>query len=242
VSARDIKNSPYLLLTDKARLMADEIGWSKAWMNANLTGLPANRVYVYPGSYEDTSTEAITVAGGYSGARGAGSMQPAPNAETVAASGLDVQNILSQGMVPNFQNLNDQQLANKLRALVLKSAVWGVPLGLFWHVNELSPHQVGVMLDTLKSAGATLMSNTQLVNYLLGSQQNSGTTYYADSTTGAPVDPRPTQASPGVDRGGTLADEYKFDLMGIDQSQFGSGWEIGSLVFVPENAGHAVGP
>jgi hypothetical protein len=241
VLPRDIKNSPYLLLTDKTRLMTDEIGWSKAWMNTNLTGLPVNRVYVYPGSYEDTSTEAIAVAAGYSGARGSGSMQPAPNAGTVAASGLDVQNVLSQGMVPNFQNLSDKQLANKLQALVFKSAVWGVPYGIFWHVNELSPHQVSVMLDSLKSAGATLMSNTQLVNYLLSSQQNTGTTYYADLTTGAAVDPRPTQVSPGVDQGARLADEYKYDLMGIDQSQFGSGWEIGSLVFVRENLGHAQG-
>ncbi len=167
VPTQDIKGSPYLLLTDKTRLMTDEIEWSKAWMNANLTGLPSNRVYIYPGSYEDPSTEAITVAAGFAGARGSGSMDPAPNAGTVAASGIDVQNILSQGSVPVFQNLSDQQLANKLRAMVFKSAVWGVPYGIFWHVNELAPHQVGVMLDTLKSAGATLMSNTQLVNYLV---------------------------------------------------------------------------
>jgi len=29
--------------------------------------------------------------------------------------------------------------------------------------------------------------------------------------------------------------------MGINQNLFGSGWEIGSLVFVPENIGHAEG-
>ncbi len=113
VAAQDIKNSPYLLLEDKTRLMTDEIEWSKAWMNANLTGLPTNRVYIYPGSYEDTSTEAITVAAGYSGSRGSGSMDPAPNAATVAASGIDIQNILSQGVVPNFQNLSDSQLAEQ---------------------------------------------------------------------------------------------------------------------------------
>ncbi len=207
----------------------------------NLTGLPANRVYIYPGSYEDTSTEAITVAAGYSGSRGSGSMDPAPNAATVAASGIDIQNILSQGVVPNFQNLSDSQLASKLQAMVFKSAVWGVPFGIFWHVNELAPHQVGVMLDTLKSSGATLMSNTQLVNYLLSTQQNSGTTYYADVTTGPAVDPRPTQASPVVDHGAVLAAEYEYDLMGINQSLFGSSWEIGALAFVPENLGHAEG-
>jgi hypothetical protein len=239
VAPRDIKSSPYLLLTDKTRLMTDEIGWAKAWMDANLTGLPTNRVYVYPGSYEDPSTEAIAVAAGYAGARGSGSMDPAPNAATISATGVDVQNILSQGTVPNFQNLTDLQLANKLRALVFKSAVWGVPFGLFWHVNELPAHQVGVMLDALKSSGATLMSDTQLVNYLLSTQQNSGTTYYADSATGPAVDPRPTQASPEVDHGATLAAEYKYDLMGIDQTQFGSGWEIGALAFVGESVGHA---
>jgi hypothetical protein len=241
VAAQDIKSSPYLLLEDKTRLMTDEINWSKAWTNAYLTGLPTNRVYIYPGSYEDPSTEAITVAVGFAGSRGSGSMDPAPNAATVAASGIDVQNILSQGVVPNFQNLTDSQLANKLQAMVFKSAVWGVPFGIFWHVNELSSHQVGVMLNTLKSSGATLMSNTQLVNYLLTTQQNSGTTYYADVTTGPLVDPRPTQASPVVDRGATLAAEYQYDLMGINQNLFGSGWEIGALVFVPENLGHAEG-
>ena len=129
----------------------------------------------------------------------------------------------------------------KLRALVFKSAVWGVPIGLFWHVDELSPHQVGVMADALKSAGATLMTNTQLVNYLLNTQQNYGTTSYADAATGAPWDARPTQLSPVVDQGATLTSEYKYDLMGIDQSQMGSGWEIGAFAFVPEYLGWAAG-
>ena len=224
---------------DKTRLMTDEIGWAMAWMSANLTGLPANRVYVYPGSYEDTSTEAIAAAVGYAGSRGSGSMQPSPNAATVIATGINVQNILSQGIAPNFQHLDDTALANKLRALMFKSAVWGVPCGLFWHVNELSAHQVNVMLDTLKSSGARLMTNTQLVNYLLGTQQNAGTTYYADSSTGLPVDIRPASLSPVVDSGASLSSEYKLDIMGVDQTLFGSSWEIGALAFVPENTGRA---
>jgi hypothetical protein len=243
VSAHDIKGTSYTLTMDKARLMSDELGWSKAWMSANLTGLPANRVYVYPGSYEDGSTETIALAAGYGGARGSGSMQPAPSADTVLGTGINLQNILSQGVAPTFQNLTDEQFANKLQALVFKSAVWGVPIGIFFHVNELPAHQVAVMLDTLKSAGATLMSNTQLVNYMLGAQQNAGTTYYADAATGAPMDLRPVPSSPVVDHGAALSAEYKYDLMGIDQTQFGSGWEIGALVLVPEYVGHlAVGP
>ncbi len=39
IAAQDIKGAPYTLTLDKSRLMTDEIGWSKAWMNANLIGL-----------------------------------------------------------------------------------------------------------------------------------------------------------------------------------------------------------
>lgn len=242
VASQDIKSAPYLVLMDKTRLMTDEMNWAKSWMNANLTGLPANRVYVYPGSHEDGSTESIAVAANYAGARGSGSMQPSPNADTILASGVDVQNILSQGIATAFQGLTDAQFANKLRALVFKSAVWGVPMGIFWHVNELPPEQVEVMLDTLKLSGATLMTNTQLVNYLLSTQQNYGTTYYADAAAGGPVDVRPTQFSPVVDKGAILNSEYKYDLMGIDQTQFGSAWEIGAFTFIPEHLGRAAAP
>ena len=168
-------------------------------------------------------------------------MQPSPNAATVIASGIDVQNILSEGVAPGFQGLSDTQLANKFRAIVFKSAVWGVPFGIFWHVNELSPEQVAVMLDTLRLSGATLMTNTQLVNYLLGTQQTFGTTNYADAATGPPLDARPTSVSPVANTGATLTDEFKYDLLGIDQSQFGSGWEIGALTLVPESTGRAMG-
>lgn len=237
VAAQDIKSSSFTLTLDKTRLMTDEMGWAMAWMSANLTGLPANRVYVYPGSYEDATTEGVAVAVGYAGSRGSGSMQPAPNAATILSTGINVQNILSQGVSPHFQNLTDTELSNKIRALVFKSAVWGVPLGIFWHMNELSPHELAVILDALKASGATLMTNTQLVTYLLSTQRNIGSTYYADSVSGKPLDVRPTNLSPVANMGAPLAPEFKYDLMGDDQTQFGTGWEIGAYSFVPETMG-----
>ena len=39
VTSQDIKSTPYTLQQDKTRLMNDEITWSKAWVNANLTGI-----------------------------------------------------------------------------------------------------------------------------------------------------------------------------------------------------------
>jgi hypothetical protein len=312
VPSQDIKTSAYTLTMDKDRLMTDELGWSRKWMDANLTGIggrhsvtltwdadngvdgynvyrsavsggpyakiaglvtsptyvdravnpqqvwyyvvtalsgenessystevsatvPGSWVYVYAGNYEDVPTEAIAAAAGFAGARGSSTMQPSPNAATVAATGLNVQSILSQGV----QNLTDAQFADKLRAMVFKSAVWGVPFGIFFHLDELSDHQVSIMLKTLKSAGATLMNNTQLVDYLRSTLQDFGTTYYADSASGAPLDARPTAASPVVRQGATLADEYKFDLLGIDESQFAGGWGIGAMVYVPESPGQA---
>jgi hypothetical protein len=97
------------------------------------------------------------------------------------------------------------------------------------------------MADALKSSGATLMTNTQLVNYLLGTQQNFGTTNYADSAAGAPVDVRPTLGSPVVDQGATMTTQYEYDLMGVNQNQVGSGWEMGAFAFVPEYLGWAAG-
>ena len=315
VSSQDIKTAGFTLQMDKTRLMTDELGWSKQWMNLNLTGLfghhsvtltwnapagtppdsynvyrsatsgsgytllasgvtattytdfkvdpqqtwfyvttavagglesdfsneasatvPGHWVYVYPGSFEDPSTEAIAVAAGYAGARGSGVMQPSPDADTTLGTGIDVQNILSQGSVPNFQNITDAQFANKLRALVFKSAVWGVPMGIFWHVNELTRDQVSLMLDVLKTSGATLMTNTQLVDYLVSKQLNVGTTNYVDASAGVP-DFRLGPESPDVDGGTTLSDDFKFDLLGIDQSLFGVGWEIGASAYVPESLG-----
>src|SRR5437870_6664772 len=166
VTNQDIKTASYTLLMDKTRLMTDEIGWAKGWMHAKPTGLPSTQVYVYPGSHEDATTEPIAVAAGYVGARGSASMNPSPNAATLLSTGYNIQNILSQGMVPNWQNLTRTQLENRVWAMVFKSAVWGVPIGLFWHMNELSGDEVSNLLDDLKVAGATLKSDTQLVSLL----------------------------------------------------------------------------
>ena len=74
VSAQDIKGATYTVLLQESRLIPDEMQTSKAWMNANLTGLPSTRVYVYPGGVEDTSTQGYAAAAGYVGARGAFTM------------------------------------------------------------------------------------------------------------------------------------------------------------------------
>ena len=125
-------------------------------------------------------------------------------------------------MVPNFQNLSDAQLANKLQALVFKSAVWGVPIGIFFHVNELSPHQVGVMLDALKSGGRD--ADEQHAAGELPARDPAE--FRHDVLRGLDhgarrSDPRPTGHRRWWTRAQRWRTEYKYDLMGIDQTQFG---------------------
>jgi len=227
---------------DETQMETEEMSWAQAWMNLKFTGLPAARVYVMPGSYEDPVTENIAANLGYVGVRGTGSLKPCCGANTTLATGYNVFNILSQGMVPNYQNLSYQQMRNRVSQDLFKNALWGRPIGYFWHVNELRPDEVENFMDALVQGGATLESNTQMVNFLLSCPQNdvvpSGYvpgSYYVCAGSGAAADFRPTVNSPVRDVGMNLGAEYQYDLLGINQNSYGSGWEIGAYAYVPEN-------
>jgi hypothetical protein len=242
VTSMDIKSSLQNLDLDETQMETEEMSWAQAWMNLNLAGLPAQRVYVMPGTYEDPTTENIAAGLGYSGVRGTGSLKPCCGANTTLATGYNVFNILSQGMVPNYQNLSYQQLRNRVRQDIFKNALWGRPIGYFWHVNELRPDEVANFMDALVQGGATLESNTQMVNLLLSCQANDvvpsgyvAGSYYVCAGNGAAADFRPTVNSPTRDMGANLGAEYQYDLLGINQNLFGPGWEIGAYSYVPEN-------
>ena len=226
---------------DETQLETEEMSWSRGWMDLNFTGLPSSRVYVMPGTYEDPVTEGIAAGLGYAGVRGTGSLKPCCGADTTLGSGYDVLNILSQGMVPNYQGLSYQALRNRVQQDVFKNALWGRPIGYFWHVNELRPDEVENFVDALVLGGATLESNTQLVNLLLGCAANDvvpagyvAGSYYACPSNGVEADFRPTVNSPVRDAGMNLGTEYQYDLLGINQNGFGNGWEIGAYAYVPE--------
>jgi hypothetical protein len=242
VTNMDIKSSALNLDLDETQMETEEMSWAQGWMNLNFTGLPARRVYVMPGTYEDPVTENIAASLGYAGVRGTGSLKPCCGANTTLATGYDVFNILSQGVVPNYQGLSYQQMRNRVSQDVFKNALWGRPIGYFWHVNELRPDEVANFMDALVQGGATLESNTEMVNVLLACQQNdvvpSGYvpgSYYVCGGSGAVADFRPTVNSPVRDAGANLGAEYQYDLLGINQNSFGAGWEIGAYAYVPEN-------
>jgi hypothetical protein len=227
---------------DETQLETEEMSWAKGWMNLNLTGLPTTRVYVMPGSYEDPVTENIADSLGYAGLRGTGSLKPCCGANTTLATGYDVFNILSQGVVPNYQGLSYQTLRNRVSQDLFKNALWGRPIGYFWHVNELRPDEVENFMDGLVEGGATLESNTQMVEFLLSCEANdvvpSGYvpgSYYVCASSGTEANFRPTVNSPVTDMGMSLGAEYQYDLLGINQNSYGTGWEIGAYAYVPEN-------
>ena len=242
VTGMDILGSAQNLDLDETQMETEELSWAQGWMNFNFTGLPAQRVYVMPGTYEDPTTENIAASLGYAGVRGTGSLKPCCGANTTLATGYDVFNILSQGVVPNYQNLSYQQMRNRVSQDVFKNALWGRPIGYFWHVNELRPDEVANFMDALVQGGATLESNTQMVNLLLSCQANDVVppgyvpgSYYVCPSRGVEADFRPTVNSPVRDAGANLGAEYQYDLLGINQNSFGSGWEIGAYAYVPEN-------
>jgi hypothetical protein len=232
VSGQDVRTSVYHMQLDVTRLTTDEITLSRQWMTTNLTGLPATPVYVYPGGYETTTMQGITAGVPFSGARGA--LKEDLGVKDTYANGFDVQNITSFGVNPSWQGLPAATLNQKIQALVWKQRVWGVPWGIFWHLNELNSTEITNLIQDLKTSGATIQSNTGLVNWLLGGTQQAGTDgnfYYVLPAASTTLDFRPSNNSPVVDAGQNLGTAYALDINGVNQNSYGSGWEIGAHVF-----------
>ena len=224
----------------------------KPGLNQRFTGLAGegdettanNLVYVMPGTYGNAVTENIAASLGFKGVRGTGSMSSTwvlGGADTTLAKGYDGFNILSQGIVPNYQGLSYQAMRNLVSQDLFKNALWGRPIGYFWHVNELRPDEVANFMDGLVQGGATLESNTGMVNLLAGCAANDLTppgyvagSYAVCPSSGVEADFRPTGDSPVRDAGVNLGAEYQYDLMGVNQNLFGTKWEIGAFAYVPE--------
>ncbi len=233
LAAQDIRSAQYITQVLESRLEPDEMTTSKAWMNANLTGLPTNRALVYPGGQEDSSTQGYAATAGYVGARGAFTMDL--GTKDVYARGVNIQNITSFGANPSLQGLSSAQLDAIIAALVWKSSVWGAPYGVFWHLSEFPSGDVATLLDALVNHGATLMTNTQLINWVAGQSLSGTSNYYWAAATGLEGDMRPTKSAPVVDVGTDLGAGFALDLEGVDQRVFGTGWEMGTYTVVGQS-------
>jgi len=238
VSGQDVKTAVYHLQLDVTRLTTDEIMLSRQWMTTNLTGLPATPVYVYPGGYETTTMQGITAGVPYTGARGA--LKEDLGVNDTYADGFNVQNVTSFGVNPSWMGLPPAVLNQKIQALVWKESVWGVPWGVFWHLNELTNAdpvggtEITNLIQDFKASGATVRTNTSLMNWLLGGTQETGTDgnyYYKLPATSMTLDFRPTKSSPVVDAGQNLGAAYAIDINGVNQNSYGAGWEIGAHVY-----------
>ena len=248
VSGQDVKTNPSTLQLNVTQLTTDEITLSRQWMTTNLTGLPATPVYVYPGGYETPTMQGIAAGVPYNGARGA--LKEDLGTKDTYASGFDIQNVTSFGVNPSWQGVSGvtaAMLNQKIQALVWKEMVWGLPWAIFWHNNELTQNdpvggaEISNLIQGFKNAGATVLTNTALVNWLATGTLESGTdgNYYYKSVAASAygkngsVDFRPTANSPVVDAGMNLGAAYAIDINGVNQNSYGSGWEIGAHVYIP---------
>ncbi len=238
ISSQDVKSAVYHMPLDVARLTTDEITLSRQWMTANLTGLPATPVYVYPGGYETTTMQGIAEGVPYSGARGA--LKEDFGVKDTYADGFNAQNVTSFGVNPTWMGIPPASLNQHIHALVWKEQVWGVPWGIFWHLNELTQAdpvggtEITNLIQDFKNSGAIIQTNTGLVNWLMTGTQETGTDgnyYYTFPATRMALDFRPTENSPVVDAGQNLGPAYALDINGVNQNSYGSGWEIGAHVY-----------
>lgn len=223
VAAHDIKTS-YAVQFDKQRLVMDELTASKAWLQSNLTGLGNVKVYVYPDGIEDATTESYAVTAGYEGARGGLSMGLGSNA--VYGKGVNLQNIVSLA-AGGLHGLTAAQIDGKMGALVFKAQAWGVPYGLFIHINDLTAAEVAMLLDAAAAHGGTVLTNTQLADWLHSAQNVSGTTNYVTPATGAALNLRSTSSAPVVGKGSNQGLVYGKDLLGVARPT-SEAWDIGA--------------
>jgi hypothetical protein len=251
VTSQDVKTNAYTMQLNVSQLQSDEINLSRQWMTTNLSGLPATPVYVYPGGYEDPNMEAMTAGVPYAGARGAlheggtaNNGLPIAGANDTYGSGYDVQDITSFGVNPTWMGITPAALNSHIQALVWKERVWGVPWSVFWHLNELVQNdpvggtEVTDLVQDFANAGATIESNTGLVNWLTtGTLEtgNDGNYYYKSAATSMAMNFQPTRQSPVVNAGENLGTAYEIDINGINQNGYGSGWEIGAHAFIGDS-------
>ena len=246
VNAVDIKSATYGLMVNGDVFVQDEMAKSKAWLLANVNGLSSSEVvYVYPSGKENYQTQLDAVAAGYKGGRGSLSLGAAvagtfttnsgpaameTNVRGVYGYGVNVQNITSLS-ASGLGGQTATQVAQQVASLVNKAKAWGVPYGLFSHppetgAPELTSTEVGAVLDGLIAAGATVMTNTQLVDYLASQSPVGGTTFYTVAGAGAIVDLRETPRSATVWKGLNQGAAYRVDMAGANRPLTGA-WDIG---------------
>jgi len=228
----DIRTAGYNMQLDKSRYVNDELAFSKAWMESNIVGAGNQTVYVYPDGLGDASTFQWAATNGYRGGRGTLSMDLG-NRDVAAGGngmGVNIQNVTSLA-ITKLHGYNPQQIQGQIGELVFKSAVWGVPYGLFCHINEDMPAEVSSVLDGLVQHGAFVITDRQLIDAVFAGTNVSGTFYYTSPSSGREPNLRGTAGSPTTGAGANLGAAYAIDLDGRDRGVFG--WDIGSVVSNP---------
>jgi hypothetical protein len=268
LSGQDVRTATYSVALNVDQFLKDETAKSQTWVQTNLTGWGTTWVYLYPATlFNPTSAGVPTieqdVAGSgspaYKGAVGASSMELGRDGlsgafDAVASNGVDAQG-LSTYSLAGWANLTPIALQASVQAAVEQASAWGVPLSLYWQSGFISNGQLALVVADLQAAGATLMTNRDLVSFLYGKASvatlpSGFCACWAWTPEVGTFNLAPTYLSPTVGAGATLSGSYQSDLNGVTQPQIWSainaatsatvsktGWDIGAQAVVPSFTG-----
>lgn len=268
LSGQDVRTATYSVALNVDQFLKDETAKSQTWVQTNLIGWGTTWVYLYPATlFNPTSAGVPTieqdVAGSgspaYKGAVGASSMELGRDGlsgafDAVASNGVDAQG-LSTYSLAGWANLTPIALQASVQAAVEQASAWGVPLSLYWQSGFISNGQLALVVADLQAAGATLMTNRDLVSFLYGKASvatlpSGFCACWAWTPEVGTFNLAPTYLSPTVGAGATLSGSYQSDLNGVTQPQIWSainaatsatvsktGWDIGAQAVVPSFTG-----
>jgi hypothetical protein len=231
VAGQDIKTS-FNILFDQAKLLPDEMASSRAAILQNVIGLGNVKAYVYPDGLKDPSTDAYAIAAGYEGGRGTLSLRDVAGntagADSVAAKAVNVQDVTSLWLGA-LHGMTTTQIQARMASFVFRAKVWGVPYGLFTHYAagtgpEVSDAELATTLDTLAGTGAVVMTNDELMDWIVGGDEVGGTAKYTFPAVGV-ADFRAMPGASTRGAGQNLGPVYAYDLGG---NYRGDAWDIGA--------------
>ena len=267
----------YFVLLNPDQFLKDETSLSQDWVQTNLTGWGSTWVYLYPGTLFNPTALGVTTieqdvsgtAGSYqspnfAGAVGANTMQLGRDGlsgafDAVGPNGVDAQGLTTYSL-SGWNTLSPLALQAAIQSAVEKAAIWGVPQTLYWQSGDLTNQQLSLIVADLQASGATLMTDSALVNFLTTSPRvqvaslplSSGfCSCWAWTPETGIVNLRPTYLSPTVGTAnGTVCASYPIDLNGVTQPQTWSatnaktsavvsktGCDIGAQALVPSFTG-----
>jgi hypothetical protein len=218
VAGQNIKVA-YTAVNDKQRLMEDELAFSKATLEANISGLTVTE-YIYPGGFTDSDVKTWTAAAGYTSARGVTGNSCLLDSYL---TGTDLYN-MNTTQINTLDGLTEAQIDQEIKRIAYQAKFSGKMVNLYIHTAELTTTSLGYVLDAVLKYG-TYKTLAEAATWLKTLNQQGTTGYYVAPFSN--VDSHLQAGSPAIDAGTDVG--LTVDIDGI--SFFGLP-DIGAYEFI----------